>query len=121
MKKILSLVLIAITLFAVSCDDSEPTLNTACIMARDYVKKMITFPEEAEFESDIRGRGDAVNGFIVYEKFTAPNAFGVRKTYVYKCNMKYLGGDKYENSSWKCSDLIIEDVQTGQQWRNNDH
>ena len=87
-------------------------------MAHDYVKKMINFPEEAEFESDIKGGGDAVNGFTVYETFTAPNAFGVKRKYIYKCNMKYLGGDKYEDSSWECSKLIVEDVHTGQQWRS---
>ena len=118
MKKIVTLLLFAFVLSVVSCGDSGPTLNTAAIMAHDYVKKMINFPEEAEFESDIKGSGDAVNGFTVYETFTAPNAFGVKRKNIYICNMKYLGGDKYEDSSWECSKLIVEDVHTGQQWRS---
>ena len=122
MKKILiPFLIIAFALCTVSCEDSGPDLTTAGIMARDHVKKMINYPEEAEFERDIRGSGDVVNGFTVYERFTAPNAFGVKKRFVYKCNMKYLGGDKHEDSSWECSNLIVEDIQTGQQYRSYDY
>lgn len=122
MKKIISIILISFALCTVSCEDSAPTLSTARIMARDHVKKMVTFPEEVDFElSSLRGSGDAVNGFTVYEKFTAPNAFGMKRMYVYKCKMKYLGGEKYEESSWECSNLLVEDVQTGEQWKSYDY
>lgn len=122
MKKILiPFLIIAFALCTVSCEDSGPDLNTACVMARPYVKRMINFPEEAEFENDKRGSGDIINGFTVYEQFTAPNAFGVKKRYVYKCHMKYLGGDQFLNSSWECSNLIVEDMQTGQQYRSYDY
>ena len=121
-KKILSLFLVSFVLWIVSCEDRAPTLSTAAIMARQHVNKMVSFPEEVDYEfGSHRGSGDAMNGFTVYETFTAPNAFGMKRKYVYKCKMKYLGGDKYEDSSWECSNLIIEDVQTGEQWKSYDY
>ena len=117
MKKLFFALVVFFMLFAIGGCTNEPTLKTAAIMAQDHVKQKMSYPEEVDFKDmDIRGSGDAKNGFIVYEKFIAPNAFGVKKEFIFKCNMKYLGGDIYELSSWECSNLIIEDTHTGQQW-----
>lgn len=104
-------------MFFVSCEDtSTPKISTAAVMAQEIVKQKMSYPEEVDFEWDIRGSGDATNGFTVYQKFTAPNAFGVKKEFIYKCQIKYLGGDKYEDDSWECISITIEDIHTGKQW-----
>ena len=87
-------------------------------MAEPLVKNKMSFPEEVDFDSSTRcQKGEGKTEFTVYEKFTAPNAFGMKKEFIFKAVMNYVGGDMYEDSSWECKTLIIEDTHTGEQWR----
>lgn len=123
MKKINLLffpILICSLLFFVSCEDNKVTLNRAGIMSADFVKEKLTHPQDAEFNDfDIRGEQIDDTQFKVLRKFTAKNSFGVSTEYVYKCYMTYIGGesgDWADSNNWICSDLIIENVQTGEQY-----
>lgn len=121
MKHLFSFLLITFSLlFVESCGDynNEPNADNAITMAEPLVKDKMSYPEEVKFDTSTRRvAGEGKTEFTVYEKFTAPNAFGMKREFIFKAVMKYLGGDKYEDSSWECETLIIEDTHTGEQWR----
>lgn len=112
MKKLLFLIF-SVCLF-IACDDNGATHTRASIISEDFVKARLKFPAEAEFNGDYRGKTLSDSTFIVYQKFDAKNAFGVRSTYVYRAKMVYLGGDWTETSNWTYNELIIENVSTGE-------
>lgn len=92
------------------------TLTQAAITAQDYVKQHFFY--KCKFDDrDIRGEETSVrNRFNVLQKFTCKKD-GVERQYVYKCILQYKGGDWTEISNWDFSVLIVEDVNTGRQWR----
>lgn len=110
--------LIASILFA-SCGGYEgASISRAGIMSEDYVEEKLMYPEEVVFSDDIRGEDLGNNKFKVLRKFTAKNTFGVKCSYVYKAIMVYSGnGEWVEPSNWTCTELVIEDVATGKQYR----
>jgi hypothetical protein len=112
MKRLLFLFFALISFL--SCEDKGATLTRAGIASEDFVKARLKYPAEAEFERDIRGESVSDSTFVVYQKFNAKNAFGVRSSYVYKVKMVYLGGDWTDTNNWTYSNLIIEDVGTGE-------
>lgn len=101
-------------IFFLGCENKSATLTRAGIASEDFVKARLKYPAEAEFERDIRGESVSDSTFVVYQKFNAKNAFGVRSSYVYKVKMIYLGGDWADINNWTYSNLIIEDVGTGE-------
>ncbi len=92
------------------------TLTQAAITAQDYVKQYFFF--KCKFDDrDIRGEETIVrNRFNVLQKFTCKKD-GVERQYVYKCILQYKGGDWTETSNWDFSTLIVEDMNTGIQWK----
>lgn len=98
----------------ISCEDEGATLTRAGIASEDFVKARLKFPAEAEFERDIRGKEISDTTFIVYQKFNAKNAFGVKSSYVYKAKMVFLGGDWTDCENWTYNQLVIENVSTGE-------
>ncbi|MBQ6037320.1 MAG: hypothetical protein IJL37_01455 [Bacteroidaceae bacterium] len=101
-----------------SClDDEGGSITRAAIMSEDIVKEKMRYPAEVDFEGDRRGSETSTDTYTVYQKFTAKNGFGVKVSYVYKITMKYKGGDWTERSNWDYSNLVIEDVSTGEQVR----
>ena len=113
MKKIFFL-FVALLSF-VACQDEGATLNRAGIISENFVKDRLKFPAEVEFNKDIRGQELSDTTFIVYQKFNAKNAFGVKVSYVYKAKMVFLGGDWADINNWSYNQLIIENVSTGEQ------
>lgn len=112
MKRILFLFFALISFL--SCEDKGATLTRAGIASEDFVKARLKYPAEAEFEGDIRGESVSDSTFLVYQKFNAKNAFGVKSSYVYKVKMVYLGGDWTDRNNWTYSNMIIEDIATGE-------
>ena len=96
--------------------NDKVTLNQAAITAQDYVKQHFFF--KCKFNDwDIRGEEMSVrNRFNVLQKFTCKKD-GVERQYVYKCILQYKGGDWTDTSNWDFSTLIVEDMNTGRQWK----
>lgn len=92
------------------------TLTRAAITAQDFVKQKFFF--KCNFsDRDIRGEQMSVrNRWNVLQKFTCKKD-GVERQYVYKCVLQYNGGDWTERGNWTLITLIVEDVNTGKQWK----
>lgn len=94
---------------------SGASFSQASIASEDFVKQKLSYPEEAEFQEDRRGEETAKNEFMVYQQFTAKNAFGVKTLYTYKVKMKFKGGEWTDNNNWEYADLVIENTTTHEQ------
>lgn len=92
------------------------TLTRAAITAQDFVKQKFFY--KCNFsDRDIRGEQTSVkNRWNVLQKFTCKKD-GVERQYVYKCILQYKGGDWTEKRNWTLITLIVEDVNTGKQWK----
>lgn len=92
------------------------TLTRAAITAQDFVKQKFFY--KCNFsDRDIRGEQTSVrNRWNVLQKFTCKKD-GVERQYVYKCILQYNGGDWTEKRNWTLITLIVEDVNTGKQWK----
>lgn len=117
MKNVLPILLGLISLILVSCEDNKPTFTRAAIMSEDFVAARMRFPAEVEYDGDRRGSETGTNEYIVYQKFTSKNAYGVKVSYIYKIHMIYKFGDWTDINSWTYDSLIIEDIATGQQYK----
>ena len=116
MKKILFLMVALVAMIA--CDDlKQPSFTKAAIKSESFVSVRMKYPAEVEFDGDYRGCETGPNEYNVLQKFTAKNAFGVKSSYIYKINMLFKGGEWTEQSSWTYDKLIIEDLQTGEQYK----
>ena len=116
MKKMIYFILITISLFY-SCG-SFVTETEVYVASQDFVKEHLSYPEEADFitgSSIVEENPD--NEYTIYAKFTSPNALGVDSKFLYKMEIKYLGGDWVKKSNWECKYLIIENLATGEQSR----
>lgn len=121
MKKCLFLMVLIIVLPSILVANSNEEVNhrRAGIMSEGFVKQRMANPAETKFDGDVRGETVNYNKFIVYQKFTTKNDYGVRKSYVYKISMIYKGGDWAELENWTYDYLIIEDLGTGKQYKYN--
>jgi|GEM_PF-1584079 len=97
-----------------TCSD-EDGLTHAEIESEYFIKPLMKYPEEVNFKGDRRGHKTDENSYLVFEKFTAKNAIGVKTEYVYKIDMHYNGGDWTDNNNWEYNTAIIEDTSTGEQ------
>ena len=116
MKKCLFLMLV---LVSVSVMGQEATLTRAGIMSEYFVKARLNNPEEVKFEGGYRGSAESSTKFMVYQKGYTKNDFGVKKSFVYKIHMIFKGGEWTEQKNWTYDLLIIEEVNTGKQYRFN--
>ena len=94
-------------LFFYSCNskvDYSDHGNMAFVTAQEeYVKPKMNYPDETKF--------DVMPNYIEYSKLdsvysvggkgTTKNGFGVVVPIVFKCKLKYLGGDDLDSSSWQ--------------------
>ena len=94
---------------------SNVTVREAGIICEDFVRPLMKYPKEVEFEDNAKGELVKDNLFKVLQKFTAKNAFGVKSEYVYKIFIAYTGGDWTEKNNWVYQQIIIENVSTGEQ------
>lgn len=116
MKIFISL-LLCIPLFCSCIEDNTPTLTCAALITQDIVND--EFAADCDYDNlDIRGQETSKNTFVVYQSFTSEMT-GYKRNYVYKAKAEYTGGDKYDNSSWNISDVIVEDKGSGRQWHLN--
>lgn len=116
MKKIL-LVIIGLVFSFISCDSSVDIKSRASIISEDFVKERLNYPATADFGWDTVWTPDYLdeNRGTLLKKFTAKNAFGVPIEYVYKIDIRYLGGEWTDTSNWTYDYLIIEEVQSRKQ------
>ena len=114
MKKCLFLLLM---LISVNVMGQEASLTRAGIMSEDFVKARLNNPEEVKFEGGYRGKEESPTKFMVYQKGYTKNDFGVKKSFVYKIHMIYKGGEWEEKDNWTYDLLIIEEANTGRQYK----
>lgn len=118
MKKCLFLMAILMIPFFVSCADAQKiTLTKAGIISEYFVRARLKNPEEVEFSGGYRGSEETGNKFMVYQKVSTRNDFGVRKSMVYKIHMIYKGGEWEDKNNWTYDLLIIEEEDTGKQYK----
>lgn len=119
MKKILFLMILPFFIGACMIANSDEGANhrRAGIMSEEFVKQRVTNPKEVKFEGNVKGEGISSSKFIVYQKFTTKNDYGVIKSYVYKVSMVYRGDDWAELKNWTYDSLIIEELSTGKQYK----
>lgn len=104
-------------LFMASCD-SNPTVSNAAFRVQEVLEQK--FSPNCKFDNgSIKGEEEYKDHFKVYQKFTAENKYGSAKNYIYKARLIYKGGDKYENSSWNIDYILVENINTGEQWNIN--
>jgi len=107
-----------IFLFVKMCGSSSDT-NTvkdyhtqAAVQAQVYVKQKLKYPEEADFQImgvhsnliDSAKNTYRVDGFV-----TSKNGFGVKSKLKYQCELSYLGGNVYTDSSWYLDKCEVEE------------
>ena len=120
MKKVLFLCMLFLVAF-VSCigpsnHDSTIDNGTRCsIMAEDFVKSKLKYPNEVRFNTDQFVHEVEGTQAIVLNKFTAKNSFGVESNFAYKIWLSFNGGDWSDINNWSYSKLIIENSDTGEQ------
>lgn len=112
-KNIFPLLAFVAILMMTGCDNDQPNLNRAAIMAQDIVTS--SFAADCDFDDmDIRGEETTPGNFTVYQKFTTSKYPG--DEFVYKIKMEHQGGDWAEASNWSHGSLIIENCLTGEQY-----
>lgn len=121
MKKIMFLMMMLFMVPSMIIANSDEGVNhrRAGIMSEEFVKQRMANPKETKFEGNVKGETVSSSKFIVYQKFTTKNDYGVIKSYVYKVSMIYRGGDWTELKNWTYDYLIIEDLGTGKQYKYN--
>lgn len=86
----------------------------AMIVSEKYVKSVLKYPSTAKFPafSQVVEKDGFGGKYIVLGKVKAKNAFGVQAEMVYKVWLTYKSGDDSDKSSWDCTKLILQDVDT---------
>lgn len=117
MKKFL-LVIIGLVFGLISCDSSVNIKSGASIISEDFVKERLNYPTTTDFDRDVVWTPDYLdeNRGTLLKKFTAKNAFGVSMDYVYKIDIRFLGGEWTDANNWTYDYLIIEEVPSGKQY-----
>ena len=82
-------------------------------IARGYVKSI--FSSDCKFEKDVVIENTMVdNRYQVMQKFKSKKQ-GVELSYVYKIFIQYFDGDVNDVSSWEYGQLVVEEVNNGNQ------
>ena len=82
-------------------------------IARTFVKK--NFASDCKFEHDVVLENTMVtNRYQVMQKFKS-NKQDVELTYVYKIFIQYFDGDVNDVSNWEFNQLVVEEVNNGNQ------
>lgn len=113
MKKLL---LLPALLTLVNCSnvvDYSDYGDSAYVTAtNDYVKPQMKYPDETSFDAmpiaTTYSKTDST--YAVCGRGTTKNGFGVEVPIVFKCKLKYLGGDDYDTASWQ----LIGDLDLSQ-------
>jgi len=74
----------------------------AYVVAKDFVKKRLNYPDEADFPwtpTSSKHRGGGV--YDVIGEVTAKNAYGVKSTHSWRAVIKFLGGDDLNTKNWQ--------------------
>lgn len=83
-----------------------------CAVAADFIKEDLNYPDESDISAfDCHSTIENNGSYTVLQKFSAKNAFGMQKTYIYKLNFIYLGGIEYDKSSWSLESKRSEVVK----------
>jgi hypothetical protein len=107
MKKLIFLFLIVIT--SISCGSNE---LDPCQISIDFIKDDLHNPSTIDYSSfDCSKEFDNINKYTILRKISAQNSFGVKKEYVYKLELKYLGGNQYDKSSWELISIKSEEYR----------
>lgn len=87
--------------------DLEP-----CIISKDFIKKDLHNPSTAEFSMlDCNKEKSADGSYIILRKVSAKNSFGVKKDFVYKVRLGFLGGNSSDIKNWKLISIASEEYK----------
>jgi hypothetical protein len=84
--------------------------DNACVMSTDFIKLDLVNPSTADFSIfDCTAEKQSDGSYVVLRKVGAKNALGVKKEYIYKLRIAFLGGNKVDISRWKLIGIISEE------------
>lgn len=123
MKKYLFLTVLSLMFASVIRANSDETVDHQCAttVSEELVKQRMHDFTDLKFDGYARGKSIKNFKFIVYQKFTAKDASGVRRPYFYKAAMIYRGGDWEELENWSYDYLVIKDLERGEQHKYSSH
>jgi hypothetical protein len=74
----------------------------AYLVAKEFVKKRLSFPDEADFPwTPTSSRHKAGDIYEVLGEVTAKNAYGVESTHRWKALLQYQSGDDLDPQNWQ--------------------
>ncbi|WP_026730219.1 hypothetical protein [Flavobacterium denitrificans] len=93
-----------------SIDSSDSDISAKAI-SEYFIKKKLVNPATADFSTfdvteDVMG-----TEYTVLRKVKAKTSLGVEKEYIYKLQLKYLGGNQFDASSWKLLNIRSEEYK----------
>ncbi len=108
---IIGLIVLSVV-FSIFGKDDKPTKEDLAVMsyviAKDYVKNSLRYPEEAEFDLlPISKKETKPNIFEVVGNVTAKNGFGVKEKKAFRCYIKYTGGEPALSKNWQ----LLEEIE----------
>lgn len=86
--------------------------DNVCIMSKDFIKKDLYNPSTVSFSSfDCTVEKQSDGSYTVLRKVGAKNALGVKKEYIYKLRIAFLGGNDVDIKNWKLIGIISEEYK----------
>lgn len=92
--------------------EEEVLLDMAVIASENYVRPLLLSPSTAEF-ARIKDRSIKLDEetYVVSSYVDSQNGFGAMIRTEWKSEIRFLGGDKYEDSSWRLELLEVAGEQ----------
>lgn len=82
----------------------------AYVIAKEFVKTRLKYPEEADFPFTPTSSKHVGSGaYNVLGEVTAKNAFGVKSRYVWRALIKFNGGDDLNPKDWEVVALELKE------------
>lgn len=89
-----------------------PGEDFACVVSEDFIKEQLNYPADAEFSlMDCIKKSDSTGSVTVWNKVVLKNSFGVKKDYIFKLKLVYLGGVEIEKKNWTLISIHSEEYR----------
>lgn len=112
---IIGLVIGAIVIFAFIYKSgffSDSDSKNPCLISEHFIKQDLNYPDNSEIpflECNITETNG--NEYTILRKVEASNAFGVKKTYIYKVKMAYVDGEESDAENWVLLEMRNEEYK----------
>ena len=96
---------------------TEPTYKAEkkmnpCSVSIDFIKQDLQNPATIDYSMfDCNYQKEYDNTYTVLRKISASNLYGVKKQYVYKLQIEYIGGNEIDESSWNLISIRSEEYK----------